>query len=132
MTNNTITLDFSLLEGLEPGTEDFGVANLKMIMDFALQTIDDITWLASVAHDKGEIDTPVVGFTGITKYIASELYDQSVHHAEIWAKTCEDLYPELVKFWVENNRSCYVTSDAGLWVDMAELKAELAKQKASS
>ena len=127
MTN--ITLNFSLLEGLEPGTDDFGIANLKMIMDFALQTIDDITWLAAVANDKGQVDTPVVSFEGLVKHVASELYDQSVDHAEMWVKTYEELYPQVAKYWVENNRSAYVTSDGGLWVDMAELKAAYEAQK---
>ena len=95
MTNNTpVTLNFSLLEGLEPGTDEFGQANLKMMMDFALQTVDEITWLAAIANDKGQVDTPVVSYEGMVKHIASELYDQSVQHAELWAETYETIYPE--------------------------------------
>ena len=128
MTN--ITLDYSVFEGTKPGTEEFGIANLKMLMDFALKQIDEITWLAAVAHDKGEIDTPVVSYKGMVKHIVSELYDQSVHHAKLWADSYEDLYVEIVKYWMDNNRSCYITKDGGLWVDMAELKADMAKETA--
>ena len=134
MTNETITLNYDLLTDIEPGTDEFGRATLKMVMDFALQTINEITWLAAVANAKEEIDTPVVSQKGMVMHIASELYDQNVRIAEIWKDSYEQLYPEVVKFWLNNSKFCYITEELGLWVDLEELQeamdAEEAKETA--
>ena len=53
-TNQPVILDFALLEGREPGTEEYGQANLAMIMNFALDTIREITRYTAMAHLNGK------------------------------------------------------------------------------
>lgn len=130
MTNETITLNYDLLTDIEPGTEEFGQATLKMVMDFALQTINEITWLAAVANAEKEVDTPVVSQKGMVKHIASELYDQNVRIAELWKDNYDQLYPAIVKFWLNNSKFCYITQDLGLWLDLAELQEAMDAEKA--
>ena len=130
MTNNTpVTLNFSLLEGLEPGTDEFGMANLKMIMDFALDTIDEITRLAALAHLKGEVDTPNVSADGITKFIATEMMEQSVPHADMFMESYQTILPKVVYYWVKNFDFAAITDDGALYVDMEEVHAAMAAQK---
>ena len=124
MTEPTIKLNFSLLEGIEPGTEEYGVATLKQIMDFALGTIEEITMLAALAHDRGDARTPVVGAKALQLHIAEELYNQSVRHAELFAEGAKDIWPHIVKYWLEANKFNFITSDADLWIDMKEVVAD--------
>ena len=131
-TNPLAKIDFSLLEGLEPGTDEFGIANLKIVMDFSVQVVEEITWLAAVAHDKGQVDTPVIGSENLLRLIAEELMEQSVHHAEMFMASFEQLWPEIVKFYLQNHKAAYITSDNGLWVDIEELKAMTEEAEATA
>ena len=44
--------------------------------------------------------------------------------AGFWAENYEGLYTQVAGYWLENRPSAYMTEEAGLWVDMAELRAE--------
>jgi len=126
---NTPTLNTDFLQGIEPNTEEMGVANLKIIMDFALDTIDDICFLAAFAHEKGESDTAVVGYQGLIKHIAYQLNEQSTTHAEMFAAGAKELWPHIIKFWLDRNKFNYMTSDLGLWIDIAGLREVMAAQE---
>ena len=130
MTN--ITLNLSHLEGLKPDTKEWGQGNLKVIMDYALDTIDDITRLAGVAHHKGEIDTPVVSKKGIILRIGTELYKESQQYAELWKNIHGQIWNYIMEMWGKEQQFGYVTEDGGLWIDMEEaFQAWTAKQEAA-
>lgn len=127
MTN--ITLNLSHLEGLEPDTKEWGQANLKVIMDYALDTIDDITKLAALAHRRGEIDTPVVSKKGIIMHIGTALYEEDRGYAELWKDVFSQVWNYIVEMWGNESKFGYVTEDGGLWIDMVEVLEAMAAQK---
>ena len=127
MTN--ITLNLSHLEGLKPNTDEWGQANLKVIMDYALDTVDEITKLAAVAHRKGEIDTPVVSKKGLIMHIGTALYDEDREYAEMWKNTFSYIWDAVAQHWANANPYAYITEDGGLWIDMIEVLEAMAAQK---
>ena len=127
MTN--VTLNKALLEGLTPNTDEYGQANLKMVMDYALQTIEEITMMAAVAHYKEEIDTPVVSKKGLVMTIGTALYEEDREYAEMWKDAFNHIWDSIAGFWATNSPFNYVTTDGGLWIDMSEVLEAMAAQK---
>ena len=130
MTN--ITLNLSHLEGLKPDTDEWGQANLKIILDYALDTVNDITKLAAIAYREGEADTPVVSTKGLVQHIGIELYKENQEYANLWKSVFKQVWNYIVKMWTDENEFGYVTEEGGLWIDIEEaFKAWTAKQEAS-
>jgi hypothetical protein len=100
-----------------------------MVMDYALQTIEEITMMASVAHFKEEIDTPVVSKKGLVMTIGGALYEEDVEYAEMWKNTFNHIWDAIVSFWATNSPFNYVTTNGGLWIDMNEVIEAMAAQK---
>tara|TARA_R110002012_G_scaffold233225_1_gene406336 strand:+ start:145 stop:609 length:465 start_codon:yes stop_codon:yes gene_type:complete len=129
---DTITLNFDLLNGLEPGTDEFGQANLKMHMDFALDILNDICFEAALAHSEGKVETPVVEASAFPRYIAKKMLDESEEAARVWLNTSDTIFPEVVKHWLNVNAVAYITSDGGLWIDWQELVAKMEEEEAAA
>tara|TARA_R110001592_G_scaffold87827_2_gene259122 strand:+ start:119 stop:511 length:393 start_codon:yes stop_codon:yes gene_type:complete len=122
---NTITLNYDRLAGLEPGTEEFGIANLKMMMDFAVAVVDDISLEGAIAAAKGEVETPVLNPVDLAKYIGLQVYEQSRYHADLWVESWGSVLPEVIKFWAKSASYNYIQEDGSIWVDLEELVAEM-------
>ena len=129
MTN--ITLNYDILAGLKPGTDEFGVANLKMMMDFAVTVVDDISLENAIAAAKGELETPVLEPTDLAKYVTIKLFEQSRHHAELWSKNWGSLLTEVIKLWAVSASYNYIQKDGSIWVDITELVAEMEAAEAA-
>ena len=127
MTN--ITLNKAHLEDYTPGTDEYGQANLRILMDYALDTVEEITKLAAFAHRKGEIDTPVVSKKGLIMHIGTALYDEDREYAEMWKNTFSYIWDAVAQHWANANPYAYITEDGGLWIDMVEVLEAMAAQK---
>ncbi len=128
---DTITLNFDLIDGLEPGTDEFGQANLKMHMDFALDILNDICFEAAFAYGEGKGRTPVVDAGAFPRYIAKKMLDESEEAARVWLNTSDTIFPEVVKYWLNTNTHGYITSDNGLWIDLPALIKEMEEEEAA-
>ena len=128
---NAITLNVDLLDGLERGTDEYGQANLKMVMNFALEVVRDISLENALAAVKGELETPVIYPTDLAKYITVKLFEQSHYYAELWSKVWGSVLPNVIMFWAECDSYNYIQEDGSIWVDIEELHAEMTAAKAS-
>ena len=127
MTN--ITLNKAHLEEFTPGTAEYGQARLRIVMDYALDTIEEVTKLAAFAHRRGEIDTPVCSYKGMVLQIGTTLYEEDREYAELWKHVFSHVWTNIVEVWGNQNQFAYVTDDGGLWIDMEEVLEAIAAQQ---
>ena len=80
----TATLDYSLREGLEFGTDEMGRANFAMILNFATETFTDVLYVASKAEAKGLSDTNLVSVETLAHMTYEELSKQDEDAANMW------------------------------------------------
>jgi hypothetical protein len=87
----TATLNYDLRNGLEFGTDEMGQANLKMVIDFALETFFDTLLLVARAQDKGMADTNLVGIRDLCHVVFDDLKKQDEEAAQIWNASWFDI-----------------------------------------
>jgi hypothetical protein len=80
----TATLNYDLRNGLEFGTDEMGQANLKMVIDFALETFFDTLLLAARAEAKGMADTNMISVRTLCHVVWDELMKQDEEAAGMW------------------------------------------------
>ena len=85
MTNTT--LDYSILTDLEVGTEEYGIARLKMILDFANETFVDMLHLAALGFDQGEVGTNYISIRTLSRVMYGQLQEQDEEIASIWGQS---------------------------------------------
>ena len=117
------TLRYETLQGIQPGTDEFGVAVTQMLMDFAMRTIDKAVLTAAVAHDRKIIDTPICDRMGLVQMIHQELLKQNEDLAGMWMKAWEQMFPVVAGLWLDQALGAHLTDDnRGLWIDLDEVK----------
>ena len=81
------TLDYTIRNGFELGTEDYGIANLQMVMSFANEVFIDTLIYVAQAHEAGEIDTNYVSIRLLSKQVYNYLKEQDAEIAGIWGQS---------------------------------------------
>ena len=82
MTN--ATLDYTTRNGFEIGTEDYGIANLQMVLSFAKETFVNTLYLVAKAKQIGECDTNLVSIRDLARVTFSDLKKLDEEVAAIW------------------------------------------------
>ena len=82
MTNTT--LDYTIRNGFEIGTEDYGIANLQMVLSFAKETFVNTLYLVAKAKQIGECDTNLVSIRDLARVTFSDLKKLDEEVAAIW------------------------------------------------
>lgn len=100
----TATLNYDLRNGLESGTDEMGAANLKMIMDFAVETFFDTLLLASKAKAKGLINSNLISVRDLCHVVFDDLKKQDKEFAGIWNSSWFEIIKngEMLCHWLEN------------------------------
>ena len=80
----TATLNYDLRTGLEAGTDEYGLANFKMILDFATETFFDTLLLVAQAEAKDLADTNLVSIRDLCHVVFDELKKQDADAANLW------------------------------------------------
>jgi len=78
------TLDYTIRNGFELGTEDYGIANLQMVMNFANEIFIDTLVYVAQAHEAGDIHTNYVSIRMLSEQVFNYLKDQDAEIAGIW------------------------------------------------
>lgn len=121
------TLNYETREGIQEGTDEFGKANLKMLLDFSAETIQQVTWLAALAYKQEMVETPVCDGVALVKTIHHQLQQEDEHFAELWAKSWEVVFPRVTQIWLEYSNGAHLTeNNRGFWIDYEEAIAAYA------
>jgi len=78
------TLDYTIRNGFELGTEDYGIANLHMVMNFANEVFVDTLVYVAQAHNAGDINTNYVSIRLLAEQVFNYLKEQDAEVAGIW------------------------------------------------
>ena len=78
------TLDYTIRNGFELGTEDYGIANLHMVMNFANEVFIDTLVYVAQAHNAGDINTNYVSIRLLSEQVFNYLKEQDAEVAGIW------------------------------------------------
>ena len=103
MTNTT--LDYSILTDLEVGTKEYGIARLKMVLDFANETFVDMLHLAALGFDQGEVGTNYISIRTLSRVMYGQLQEQDNELASIWGESwkhiacSEDFIKNILESW---------------------------------
>ena len=97
MTN--ATLDYTIRNGFELGTEDYGIANLQMILSFAKETFVSTLYLVAKAQQIGECDTNLVSIRDLARVTFSDLKKLDKEVAALWNESwghiaCSEMFIE--------------------------------------
>lgn len=100
----SVTLNYDLLSGHEPGTEDYGYARFAMVLDFAADSFLDSLYIFAKAKKQGKIESNTVTIRNLCKGVFNDLLEQDEELAEIWGQSWNQILGggEMLLEWMKN------------------------------
>ena len=80
----TATLNYATRNNLEVGTEEYGIANLQMVLRFAKETFVNTLLAIAEAEAKGEVNTCHVTIRQLARVTFGQLKKQDKEVANLW------------------------------------------------
>ena len=98
------TLDYDLLSGLEPGTNEYGVARLTMLLNFAADSFLDSLMIFAKAEKLGKVKSNSVSIRNLCEGVFNDLFEWDEELAGIWGQTWDQLLGdgEVILMWMTN------------------------------
>ena len=98
------TLNYSLREGLEFGTDEMGMANLKMILDYAADSFTEALLQVAQGYKNDEVTTNRVSIGTLCEYVFHQLREDDTDAAQMWNKSWFQLVSDgkFVTHWLQN------------------------------